>query len=433
MPQLVQETASISEAAAAAAADSGRMLIQFIDPGWGSSAHYSTQVLEQAAADRVIPAGTHMYADHPTEVEAMERPIRSIKDLMAVTTEDAYVSEGGALVGEVQVVPQWRDLVKTVKDSIGVSIRGEANVTEGEIDGRRGLIAESLVAPVMSVDFVTRAGRGGKVLSVLESARANSRAMRRGVAEATVNDTREALQTLLRDTYSAEKTYVWVRDFDDSTVWFEVESGDDSGCYGQSYTQSDAGAVALSGDRTEVRVSTTYVPVRPGSSTTTTEESQEDTMPHIQIDEAEHTRLVAEAGRVTAVEAERDTAVAERDQLRTENARLTARESAVTHARARVTEANATLPAATVDRIVAAATTTVPLTEAGQLDTTALDTAVDTARTTEETYLAGLAEAAGIGSITGFGGSSANGQTTVSEADIDAAVGGAFGHQVKEA
>ena len=45
-----------------------------------------------------------------------------------------------------------------------------------------------------------------------------------------------------------------------------------------------------------------------------------------------------------------------------------------------------------------------PLTEAGELDTAALDTAVDTARTAEETYLAGLAEAAGVGSVSGFGG-----------------------------
>lgn len=426
MPQLVQETALISEAAAAEAARTGRFLMQFIDPGWGSSAHYSTEVLEQAAKDRVIPAGTQMYADHPTEAEAIERPIRSIKDLMAVTTQDAYVSEGGALVGEVQVVPQWRDLVETVKDSIGVSIRGEANVVEGEAEGRTGLIAESLVAPVMSVDFVTRAGRGGKVLSVLESARANSRAIAHGVAEATVNDTREALQTLLRDTYGGEKTYVWVRDFDEATVWFEVENSDDSGVYGQSYTQSDAGAVALSGDRTEVRVSTTYVPVRPGG-TTTTEESQEDTMPNIQIDEAEHSRLVTEAGRVTALEERATTAERERDEARGERDQLRARETAVTHARARLTEANATLPSATVERIVTAAVATATLTEAGELDTAALDTAVDTARTAEETYLAGLAEAAGLGSVSGFGGSPAGSQTPISEADIDTAVGGAFG------
>jgi hypothetical protein len=432
MPELLQETATITEAAAATAADSGRMLIQFISPGWGSSGYYSPEVLEAAATDRVIPAGTQMYADHPTQTEDMERPVRSIKDLMAVAVEDAHLSDDGALVGEVQVVPQWRDLLETVRDSIGVSIRGSAtDIVEGEAEGRRGGIIEGLVAPVLSVDFVTRAGRGGRILPLLESARVNKRAIGHGIAEATVNDTREALQTVLRDTYGGEKVYVWVRDFDDATVWFEVENGQDSGVFGQTYSNAD-GAVALSGDRTEVRVSTTYVPVRPGGNTPTTE-SEEDTMPQIQIDEAEHSRLVTEAGRVTALEARATTAESERDQLRTERDQLRAREAAATHARTRVTEANAGLPAATVDRIVTAATTTVTLTEAGELDTAALDTAVDAARTAEESYLAGLAEAAGVGSISGFGGAPAGGQTTVTEADLDAAVGGAFGRQVKEA
>lgn len=431
MPKQVHETAAITEAAAASAKKTGRMLIQFISPGWGASGYYSSKVLESAVADQVIPAGTHMYADHPTELEQLERPIRSIKDLMAVTTENAYLSEEGALVGEVQVVPQWRDLVDTVKDAIGVSIRGEGSAVEGEAEGRPGVIFESLTAPVLSVDFVTRPGRGGRVLSVLESARANKRAVGHGISEATVNDTREGLTQVLRDAYgTGEGVWIYVRDFDDTTVWFEIEgAGDDTGIYGQPYTDAD-GAVSLTGDRAEVRVVTTYVPAtRPGS-TTPTEESQEDTMPN--IEESELTRLREDAGRVTALESERDTerearltAERERDQLR-------ARESAVTHARTRVTTANATLPTTTVDRIVEAATRTVPLTEAGQLDTATLDTAVDTARTTEETYLAGLAEAAGIGTVHGFGGTPAE-TTTITESDIDGAVAGAFGRQVKEA
>jgi hypothetical protein len=427
MPELLQETSTISEAAAASAKSSGRMPVQFISPGWGSSGYYSPEVLEAAVTDRVIPAGTHMYADHPTDLEHNDRPERSIKDLMAVTVEDARLSADGALVGEVQVVPQWRELLETVRDAIGVSIRGSAtDIVEGEAEGRRGGIIEGLVAPVLSVDFVTRAGRGGKILPLLESARVNQRAIGHGIAEATVNDTREALQTLLRDTYGADKTYVWVRDFDESTVWFEIEADSDAGVFGQSYTSSDSDGVALTGDRTEVRVSTTYVPVSPAGQSTT--ESEEDTMPN--IEESELARLREDAGRVTALEERATTAESERDQARTERDQLRAREAAVIHARARVTEANATLPAATVDRIVAASTATIALTEAGQLDTAALDTAVDTARTAEETYLAGLAEAAGIGSVSGFGGAPAGEKPTVTESDIDTAVAGAFGHQI---
>lgn len=419
MPQQVIETAAISEAAAAAAKKTGRMLVQFISPGWGSSGYYSPAVLEQAAADKVIPAGTHMYADHPTDAEDIERPVRSIKDLMAVTTEDAHLSADGALVGEVRVVPQWRELVETVRDAIGVSIRGSAtDIVEGEAEGRTGGLIEGLVAPVMSVDFVTRAGRGGKVLSVLESAAANRRALANGVAEATVNDTREALQTVLRDAYGAEKTYVWVRDFDDSTVWFEVENGEDSGVFGQAYTSND-GAVALSGDRTEVRVSTTYVPVRPGGSTTT--ESQEDTMPN--IEESELARLREDAGRVTALESERDTAQAERDEARRELAEHQRRSRAGEIITDRAGEHQVTFTALEQRGLMV----DLPVTESGDLDEAAFTTTVNEAATA-------AAQARGAGSVTGFGGTAPVGdQTTVTEDDIDNAVAGAFGRQVKEA
>lgn len=432
MPKTLVEQATISEAQAAAAKKSGRFLMQFISPGWGTSGYYAPEVLEAAAADRVIPKGTHMYADHPhldgSGVD--DNGNRSIKDLMAVTAEDARVSESGALVGEVAVVPAWRDLVDTVKDSIGVSIRGGANVSEGEAEGRSGQIIESLVAPIMSVDFVTRPGRGGKVLQVLESAAANRRALAHGISESTVNDTREALQQVLRDAHATAKdVWLYVRDFDDTTVWFEIDgsgAGDAAGIYGQAYTEAD-GVVTLSGSRTEVRVVTKYVPTTRSDSTTTTTESEEDTMPKIQIEESEHTRLTETAGRVDAVESENAT-------LKTENATLKARESAITHARARVVAANATLPTPVVDRIVAESTRTVPLTDAGALDTTALDTAVDAARTAEESYLAGLAEAAGGGSVFGMGGDTGGDTPSeISESDIDNVVAGAFGRQVKEA
>lgn len=315
MPKRLTVQASITEAAAAAAKDTGRMPVQFISPGWGSSGYYSPDVIAEAAETKFIPAGTHMYADHPTDAEDAERPGRSIKDLMAVVVEDAHLSDDGALVGEVDVVPAWRDLLETVRDHIGVSIRGSAtDIVEGEAEGRRGRIIEGLMAPCLSVDFVTKAGRGGKVLPVLESAAANQRAIAHGVAEATVNDTREALQTALRDAYAGDKTWVYVRDFDDSTVWFEIEGdGDDNGIYAQAYASDGA---SLSGDRTEVRVQTTYVPVtRPDSTNPTTEESQEDTMGKIQIEESEHTRLTEKAGRVDALESENATLKAEKAAL----------------------------------------------------------------------------------------------------------------------
>jgi hypothetical protein len=196
----VRETALISERAAAEAKKSGRMQIQFISPGWGSSGYYSPEVLEKAAANTVIPAGTHMYADHPTKDERNVRPERSIKDLMAVTVTDAQLGPGGALVGEVQVSRRWRDLVEDLAGHIGVSILGDAtDIYEGEAEGRRGRIIEGL-AKVHSVDFVTRAGRGGQVLQVLESAHIEIP----GLTEGGEDFVHPALEDLLLETIRLE-------------------------------------------------------------------------------------------------------------------------------------------------------------------------------------------------------------------------------------
>lgn len=415
MPKRLTEQVTISEAGAAAAKETGRLPIQFISPGWGSSGYYSPEVIAEAAESRFIPAGTHMYADHPTDSEDAERPGRSIKDLMAVVVEDAHLSPDGALVGEADVVPAWRPLLETVRDHIGVSIRGSAtDIVEGEAEGRRGRIVEGLMAPCTSVDFVTRAGRGGKVLQVMESAAANQRAIDHGLEEATVNDTREALQTTLRDAYAGDKTYVWVRDFDDSTVWFEVEGeGDDNGIYAQDYSSD---GTSLTGTRTEVRVQTTYVPVtRPGSTTdTTTEESEEDTMPKIQIEEAEHARLVEADGRVKTLESERDTAIAERDQSRGELAAERRRNRAMDLIR----EHEHAFTPLEAKGLVAE----LPLTESGDFDEEAFGTQL-------AEHAASAAKAAGAGTVSGFGQTT---DTTTQESAAPARTTSAWGRPLAE-
>lgn len=416
MPKMVQETGRITEAAVAKAKETGTLPVQLISPGQGSSGYYAPEVLEQAVADGLFAAGMHMYADHPTAEEAKARPVRSIKDLVSVSvtegriaTDDDVASWGadpGAVVTEAEVVPAWRDLVgnPNFASAIGLSIRGDGELREGEVDGRRTKIVESLVH-VQSTDWVTRAGRGGRVLSLVESARANARAIQRGIDEATVNDTREALQTALRDAYgAADNTWLYVRDFDDSTVWFEVEgsgAGDNAGVYGQDYTTADNGAVALTGTRTEVRVQTTFVPVtRPGSNTNTTESQEDNTMGMKQIEEAELSRLREDAGRVTALEErattaerERDEARAERDTLRENEARRTRNERAGQIIEARAKEAGVTYSPLEVRGLCA----DLPVAEDGSLDEAAFTTTVDEDAATRKA-------ASGSGTVRGFGG-----------------------------
>ncbi len=72
----LSEARTFAEAATPAEGP-GRLLVQLITPGWGSSGYYSEDVLEAAGRDRVFPAGTHMYIDHPSESETFDRPERT--------------------------------------------------------------------------------------------------------------------------------------------------------------------------------------------------------------------------------------------------------------------------------------------------------------------------------------------------------------------
>jgi hypothetical protein len=314
----ITERGRLLEATSGGTGAATRRNIQIITPGWGSSGYYSPEVLERAATDKVIPAGTHMYLNHASESEHRDRPERDVEKIAAVLVEDA-TWDGTRLTAPADLMGPHAELIESLAPYIGISISGSAtDISVGEAEGKTGPIIEGL-AHVESVDFVTHAGRGGMIL--LESARpslVNARAIEHGLVEATVNDTREALQNVLRDAYGGDKTYVWVRDFDDTTVWFEVEDSDGSGIYGQEYTQTANGAVELVGEWTEVRVVTSYVAVdaaatenvpvtRPDSTNPTTQETVEVTMGNIQIDEAEHRSLVEKAGRVDELESENAT------------------------------------------------------------------------------------------------------------------------------
>jgi hypothetical protein len=166
----LSEATNLAEAATPAPGP-GRLLIRLIDAGKGSSGAYPAETLEAAAESAVFPVGTHMYIDHPTESENYERPERTIKDLAAVLTENARWDEAAqALVAEARVFSHWRQPIADMAESIGVSIRAMAEAEDGEWQGRPAKIITRLVEGA-SADFVTHAGRGGKVLQVIESAR----------------------------------------------------------------------------------------------------------------------------------------------------------------------------------------------------------------------------------------------------------------------
>lgn len=312
---LIHEATTTSVAAPGTA---GRLLVRVIDAGEGSSGIYPATTLEAAAKDRVFPAGTHVYLDHETVTERFDRPERSVKDLAGVLATDAvYEAATQSLTAEVQVFSQHREQVRDMAEHIGLSIRAKADVTEAK---GGGLPVIERITEAMSVDFVTKAGRGGKVLELLESAR-------RPVVEVAASDEAEALRTAARSAHgSSADTFAYVIDHDpdQSVVWFEVEAPDGGGTYQQSYTLTGTEA-ELTGTPTPGRMVRRFEPTQTTTNTSQTSRTTESSgteptskppadpagvtegkkgtpMGSIQIEESELSTLREGASRATQLE-----------------------------------------------------------------------------------------------------------------------------------
>lgn len=140
---------------------------------WGSSAYYMADVLERDAATVVVP-GIKMYENHQTYVEESERPEGDVSKLVGkITSYGMYEPdnpEGPGIYADVEFYDSYVDRINEIGGDIGLSINGSGDYIEGEIDGRYGKIITKLVG-IKSVDVVTAAGAGGKLVSILESAR----------------------------------------------------------------------------------------------------------------------------------------------------------------------------------------------------------------------------------------------------------------------
>ncbi|CAM3777018.1 hypothetical protein [Alkalicoccus chagannorensis] len=146
--------------------------ILVISPGWGSSGYYAESVLRDGAPK--YKAGTQMYWDHPEASENYERPERSLRDLAGVLQSDGYYSDSGpsgpGVYADAKVFDPFQDAVQEMGEFIGVSHRAKGTSAYGEAEGRKGTIIES-IDDVISVDFVTLAGRGGEIVQLIESKR----------------------------------------------------------------------------------------------------------------------------------------------------------------------------------------------------------------------------------------------------------------------
>lgn len=129
----------------------------------GSSAFYPAAAVERSAGKFV--EGTHIYANHMSADEQATRPEGDVNNLIGVLASTAVFKEDG-LYADIKIFEDKRAWLMERADHIGLSIRAEGAVEES--DGVPTLVE---ISKVHSVDVVTKAGAGGKFVSILESAR----------------------------------------------------------------------------------------------------------------------------------------------------------------------------------------------------------------------------------------------------------------------
>jgi hypothetical protein len=131
-----------------AAVNGGKAKICVITPGWGSYGYYSADVLKRDGSN-AFPKGTHMHWDHPTIEEMKSRPEGSLDKLAGVTESDAQWSDDGfngpGLYADVKVFEGKAGVLNEIAPHIGVSIKAPGMVKDGEAEGRKGRIIESLI------------------------------------------------------------------------------------------------------------------------------------------------------------------------------------------------------------------------------------------------------------------------------------------------
>ena len=370
-----------------------RMGITIITPGWGSSGYYSSEALAKAATDLVFPQGTQMHIDHQSAEDRERQPAGQVSTLAAYLAEDARwepewvdpkTGVKGRLYAEARVTSAWGPHLAELKDVIGTSIVAGAEMSLGEVDGRRGRIVETLLPGVLNrVDFVTHAGRGGHIAEVMESFKGKAEEARNfgQWLEARMHST----LTNIADEFYGEGTLT------------REERITLSGALGEALTAFTARVEAEAPQLFERDLWDEPQPVEANESTKDSPSDpaganrKETPVGQIQIEESVHADLLEKSGRTTALEAE----------LGTATTKLTATEAALKE----VNDAAATK--LVTDALEAVGITNAPKTTArliegyavkenGALDSEALSSTVAEA-------IAELQVAGGAGQVTGVG------------------------------
>lgn len=161
----------------------------------GSTAFYPAEVLA-TQGPRIFKKGTPIFLDHQTPEERELKPHGSVQNFAGELAEDAYY-DGDGLYAEIEVFENHAPMIKALASKIGMSIRAQVRTDDEEREGMIVPVAKEFIR-ARSVDFVVKAGAGGKLVQVLESAQLDESLDSEQEKENTVMDeaTKEAFESL---------------------------------------------------------------------------------------------------------------------------------------------------------------------------------------------------------------------------------------------
>jgi len=149
-----------------------RWRARIVQVGAGSSGFYTEAALRDTGP-AAFPVGTKINADHQGFDASFEHPSGSITTLMgAIVTEPEFVaateSIPAGLEADVEFGTQWSPFVEQFHEILGMSINAYGwgdQLTEAGLPIIEGFIPD----PLNTVDVVTVAGAGGKLMALQES------------------------------------------------------------------------------------------------------------------------------------------------------------------------------------------------------------------------------------------------------------------------
>ncbi len=383
----------------------GTIQVKVAEEGWGSSGYYDRSVLE-SAVPAAFPSGTQMFWNHDTPTEEAERPEGDLNRLAAVTINEPYWDDSGVngagMYADALIRNSYAEALNEIADWIGVSMRANGTAVVGEADGRRGRIITSIApSPLNRIDFVTKPGAGGKVVSIFEAA-GRAAKVREGM---THNSIHERLTGKLRERFGRDGVYLWIKDFSESDGWvvFEESGEAENKFWRVGFVASDNDVQIADDDPQEVVVTTTFEPVVSiGESAATTphggdpveKKATKDSGANVAISEAAQRQIDAQSAEIAKL----------RESLVLRDARDIAR--------GRINSAD--LPNLTATRLLRESLRHVPTDEHGAIDETAFGDAVDGLIKEAKAEIAALT---GSGDVTGHG---ATAPTPADEIDVEA-------------